>query len=533
MWQPSCEGIGPVNEPSALWTASDPFVRTPATFERLRGVWSRRKWLAIIACVLPAAAVVTMVESLPNIYESTAMVIVDSHHFPDTIVKSSITAEVETRLRSINEDVLSRARLLALAEQFHLYPTLRQRLSETELAERMRQDIRLDIKSVERKTKTETATIAFTVSYRGRDPKVVADVTNTIATSYIDENKKRRERQARAAAAFLAGQLEETKTRLDALELRLISFKRRHIGELPEQIAPNMAALEQLRAQLRLNQANQIRAGERRAARAEELSEAQRGQRGESPLVKLKQELAQVRAYASESYPDVRRLKAAIAALENQANEAAPDARDLVDPGIAAKRDALRDAVAELRALKREEERLEDAIAGYERRVNNTPALEEQLRSLARDYDSTKELYRGLKTRYAEAQMGETMELRQSGEHFRLMDAATPTDRPISPNRVKLLMLGSALALAVSVGLVFLAERLDSSFHSVDNLRAFAAVRVVAIPSVVTAHDRRRRRWRMAVGTAAALVSIVVVITMSHVVADDNDQLSSAIARRF
>src|ERR1043166_395858 len=126
----------------------------------------------------------------------------------------------------------------------------------------MREDIKLELKGVDVKGERR-ATVAFTISYRGSDPRTVALVTNTLASFYIEENLKVRERQATGTAEFLRVQLDETKKRLDVQERQVSEFKRRHLGELPQQMEPNLATIERLHSQLRLNADNQTRAMER------------------------------------------------------------------------------------------------------------------------------------------------------------------------------------------------------------------------------------------------------------------------------
>src|SRR5207253_11401417 len=99
---------------------------------------------------------------------------------------------------------------------------------------------------------------------RGPDPQTVALVTNTLATCYIEEDLKARERQATGTADFLKVQLTETRKRLDELEARVSEFRRRYLGELPQQMQANLATLENLNTQLRLASDNLLRAAERR-----------------------------------------------------------------------------------------------------------------------------------------------------------------------------------------------------------------------------------------------------------------------------
>src|SRR2546426_1838604 len=208
-------------------------------------VWSRRKWLAIAAFMLPLTAGVSVITFLPNIYRSTATVLVDRQQVPEAFVRSTVTSALETRLHTISQEVLSRSRLEDLINRFGLYADLRTHAPLEDVIGRMRGDIKLELKSAELRGLRE-ATVAFTISYQGREPTTVALVANTLASFYNEANMKARERQASSTAEFLKAQLAETKKRLDEQEERVSGFKRRHLGELPQQMETNLATLDRL-----------------------------------------------------------------------------------------------------------------------------------------------------------------------------------------------------------------------------------------------------------------------------------------------
>src|SRR5213593_2583335 len=268
-----------------------------AGLDGLLAVWSRRKWLAILAFVFPMSAAASLLAFLPNIYRSTATVLVDRQQVPETFVQPTVTSALETRLQTISQEILSRSRLESLITRFGLYTDLRNRVSAEDVVERMRGDIKLELKGVEARGQRE-ATVAFAIKYLGGDPQTVAQVTNTLASFYIEENLKVRERQATGTAEFLKVQLEETKKRLDELERQVSEFKRRYLGELPQQMDTNVATLERFHIQLRLNSDNQTRVMERRAALASQQAEA--GAVGGGPeepqtrLVRLKQQMGEL-----------------------------------------------------------------------------------------------------------------------------------------------------------------------------------------------------------------------------------------------
>ncbi len=208
------------------------------------------------------------------------------------------------------------------------------------MVDRMRRDIDLR-PSDQREGGGQSATLAFALSFRGRNPEKVALVANTLASQYIEENLKVRERQAAGTADFLKGQLAVVKRRLDEQERLVSDFKKRYLGELPQQLDANLATIERLDAQLRANGDSQTRATERREALLRQFADASSplGPRGpdsaEDRLAKMNEELRQLRANYSEKYPDVVRLKGEIAALEREIAGGAASLRRRTKPPAA------------------------------------------------------------------------------------------------------------------------------------------------------------------------------------------------------
>ena len=513
--------------------------------ERLRAAWSRRKWLGVLVFALPFVTAISLIFSMPPLYRSTASVLVERQQVPEAFVRPTVTSDVETRLRSISQEILSRSRLDALITRFGLYPDLRKTRSNEEVIERMRSDIRLDFRGAD--LRARSSTIAFAISYRGHDPDTVAQVTNTLASFYIEENLKDRERQATGTADFLKGQVAETRKKLDGLETRVSEFRKRYLGELPQQMQANLVTFENLNSQLRLNNDNQIRAAERRdsltALIAEAASSPQTfGAPAGAPslnesraarLARLRQELASARARFTEEHPTVVRLKAQLAATEGESADSPVDATAAASssPYVLRLRETLRATESELKVLKTEEQRLRGAIAAYQARLENTPKREQEFQELSRDYESTKQLYDLLGKRYEEAQLAESMEQRQKGERFRMLDPAIASQIPAAPNRPRLFILSLVLSLGLGAGALVLAEMLDTSFHSVSELREFSIVPVlVSVPRIVTDADRQRQRRRFRLVAAGAMLGLVVLAGTSYVIGHGNEQLVQMLA---
>ncbi len=490
-------------------------VRTTPGLEMLLAVWHRRKWLALVVFLTPLAATIGAVRSMPNTYESGATVLVEPQRAPERLVGPSAAGELETRLRTISEQILSRSRLLEVITQFDLYPALRRQASPEGVVERMRRDIQLLFKEVRESTGRD-ATIAFSLRYRGRDPETVAKVTNALAALYVKENARLSEQQATGATEFLRVQLEEVKQQLDDQERRISDFKLRHSGELPDNQAANLAALERLNSQVRVISDRQLRAMERRDELVKRAAEGPlAGDTVAARLAKLRQDIAALRMQFTDEHPDVIRVKQQIASLESQLAVQGRTPTTPDDPATRQLNDARAAVEAELAALRAEEQTLRRTIATYEQRIENAPRLERELQQLSRDYAGAKDLYATLLQRYGNAKIAGRMEQGMQADQFTILDPAVASREPVAPKRFRLLLMGLMMSIGAAAGVVVGAEALDTSFHTADDVRAFTSIPVlVSIPPITTAGDLRRRRFLLglaAVGVGLGMTAIVAV----------------------
>lgn len=499
-------------------------------FELAWAIWARRKWLGVMVFAAAFSAVASVVVFLPDIYKATATVLVEREQAPE-LARSAVIGEVETRLQTISQQILSRARLQELINLFDLYPDLRKETSPEAVIERMRHDIHLERKGVEQ-SGGPRATVAFALSYQGREPQRVALIANTLASFYIEENWKSRGRQATETAEFFKVQLEEMRKRLEEQEHKLKAVQGRHPDQLPLQAQANLVTFDRLNTQLRLNMERLTRVMERRESLTKQLGEVlpygslgPPGVRNER-VSKLKQELRELRTRYSDKYPDVVRVREEIAALERD------PAETKADPSVRRLKQALNDVETEIQGIKEEESRLQQAITTYQRKLEDTSLQDPQFPDLLRDYATTKDLYSSLLKRYADAQQTERWEVRQKGERFRVIDQALPPRLPAAPNRFRLLLMGLVLALGAALVAVVMAEQIDNTFHTVDDLRGFTKVPVlVSIPHIVTEADTVRRQQRCRLAAVAAMLCLALIMGASYYIAHGNVEMVRLLSR--
>jgi hypothetical protein len=264
---------------------------------------------------------------------------------------------------------------------------------------------------------------------------------------------------------------------------------------------------------------------------------------GAARLSLLKQELTQMQSRYSDKYPDVISLREQVQALEAKlaAQPPAPDPKAAKPAAAPVKRDGkehrpipqnsyvqslmqqLDQATVDAKISTEEIGNLRTQVGVYQRRIENTPRREQELALIARDWETTRELFRSLLGKRGEAEMAAELENRQKGEHFRIVDPATLPDRTAGPKRVRLVLIGLVVGLGMSGLIVMLAEHLDTSYRSADEIRAFESVPVLsAIPMIVTDRDRMRTGRLRRLGAAAVCAGLLLVVGSSFAFAHKN-----------
>jgi polysaccharide chain length determinant protein (PEP-CTERM system associated) len=530
---------------------------TGFTLEAVLALLRRRKWIGLSVFTILVSVSSSLIMFLPDMYSSQALVLVEGQQIPQEYVRATVTQVVERRLQAISQELLSRSQLEKLAEQFGLYKQLKKEGASSEtVAKAMRRDIGINVISG-RGARGDT--VAFGVSYTSPDPQKAMQVANQLASLYVDANMRIRGDQAIGTSQFLAKQVEDVRVILEQQEEKVTAYKRQHMGELPEQQDANLRMIDALQQQMVLLSENTARARDRRnvlmqmVALDDELADLSTsnvaGRSGNSVAVMtpeqqlkfLRNQLTQLQVRFSDKHPDIIRLKQLITTLESEqltAKNAAPNGDadgGLLERGsgkpaatkLSASRIELASIEGEIQRMDNDLRRVSNDIVQYQQRIENAPKIEQELLSITRDYNTTRENYASLLKRLDEAKLADKLEQNQKAEKFKILEPAYFPDKPVAPKRMPLFLTALIASLGVGLGAILLRELLDSSFHDVDDLRrAIKAPVLVTIPRIVTTTDLWRTRFRQGVGAAALALSVLVVIGVTYRMVANNEQLT-------
>jgi polysaccharide biosynthesis transport protein len=480
---------------------------------------------------------------LPRRYQSSTLILVEQPTMPKDYVTPNITDDLQERLQSITQQILSRTRLLHIIEQFDLYSPPHTKRSADDKVERMRKDI--DIQLV-RDTRDQIT--AFNVNYSARDPQVAQQVTSELTNLFINENLEVRQHQSEDTTKFLESQLETARTTLADQEEKIRQFKAQHVGEMPGQLQSNLQILTGLQSQLQ-NEEGSLNAARQQhvylQSLVEEYKTLQSSPRGsadgttmglpaiDQQLDKLKSQLTDLLSRYTDQHPDVRKIKQQIAETERMRSQLLaslkekpaaggdndPDSSTL-DPNQAA---MLLPVQSQLRSNQVEITNREHTIASlkvkiddYQGRLNQEPIREQQLADLTRGYEQSKANYDDLLKKKNESAMATNMELLQQGERFRIVDPPSFPQKPDFPNRLKFCGIGLAIGLALGVAVAGAFEMMDDRLHTEKDIKKLLPADIIAeIPAIVTPDDSKEARKKLWLGWATAVLVFVVILAGS------------------
>jgi succinoglycan biosynthesis transport protein ExoP len=430
---------------------------SPLSLSRI--LWKHRL-IVLAITVLGSAASFAIVHQLPAIYRSEALILVDSQKIPERYVSSTVNTEVQDRLSSISQEILSTTPLQKIIDNFGLYREERKRLVQEEIIDLMRKDISIKLE----KGWTRDRTGAFRVGYQGRNPTLVTEVASQLANLFIEGNLRTRERQAEGTADFIDSQLKEAKKTLDELEARVSKYKLAHNGDLPEQETALSATLARLQVELQGNQDAINRAQQNKVMLqgSMDMAEAAAGdtrnrQRPAQPL--------EVRAYSNPPpQKESEFLQAQYDALSKRYEPTYPrmvalqheiDKQKMAEDEQRARIENLKTEITladrEIQQRNSERERILKSLAQYQARMEQLPVREQEMAELTRDYENSKANYKSLLDKKLAAGMATDMERRQQGERFTMLDPPRVPEKPVSPKTPLLEGFGCALSLALAL----------------------------------------------------------------------------------
>lgn len=483
-------------------------------------IFKRRKWDFILTATVVFLIIAVATFIWPPTYRSTSMILIEAQEIPREYVMTTVTAYADQRLQTINQRVMSYKTLLDIINRFNLYADQRKKLSTEEIVERMRNKyIKFNTISAEvvdpQTGRPSTATIAFTVSFDGKKPDVVVQVANVLASLYLEENLKSRDKLSSGAAKFIEEETKNIQSKLVELDRKIAIFKQSNIDSLPELSQLNLQTVDRIERDIdQLN--DRLRtAKEREGYLQTELASIPPdiSNPDKARLKELRAKIVDLETLYSSRYPDVIKTKREIAELERRLEQRTPETMvggRADNPAYVALASQLAGVQADMESIKRQITEAKNKRDSYRLRIQSGPRVEEAYKLLLSERNNLQLKNDDLMKKLMEARLAQGMEKDQMGERFTLIEAARLPEKPVRPNIPATILIGFILAVGAGVAMASVREYIDQSAHTIEDLARFTNLPVfTGIAEIVTRDDILRNRQRR--NTLLVSLSILIV----------------------
>lgn len=484
----------------------------------LRAAW-RRRWMGVIVAWLVCGLGWVGVYLIPNQYESSARLFVDADAILTPLLRGiAADSAPTTQLEILQRTLLSRPNLEKLVSKTDLDLTLNGPSDRERLLTRLASEIKV----------TPQTKNLFTISYRDKSPKLAHDVVQTLLTIFIESATGTNRADMENARRFLERQIQSYEQQLRAAEKRRAEFRARYIEVLPNDANPNVPALEGARGQARMLEGKLQDAVMARDALKQEVENTPpmlvveaAGQggpltpAGKTRLQEAEEQLRMMLLRQTEQHPDVIAQRKLIESLRRSPAAAAGGAADrsgstpqrtVPNPVYDQLKVRLIEADTQILSLQRQRDEAVRYRDRLEKIQREQPGLIAEYQNMDRDYSVLRKNYEDLLGRLQAANIAQAADTQADKVKLQIIDPPEVPRLPAAPNRL-LLVTGVLFAgVAAGAGVTLLFSQFDSSFSSVDELRALGLPVLGGISVLGLAPLRQRLMTVMRFGAAVAVL---------------------------
>ena len=502
----------------------------------VRGMWHRR-WFGLAAAWIAAIIAVSIVYRIPERYEASARVYVDTETLLKPLLQGlSVQPNLQQQVALISRTLISRPNVEKLIRMADLDLTAGGGTEREQLIDHVTRGLQLAGSS---------QTNLYVISYRDPSPQRATKVVQSLLTIFVESSLGDKRQDSRTAVRFIDDQVKRYEQTLRASEDRLKDFKLKYLGMSPQEGQDYFGRLSQLRstvdaAKLDVEAAEQARdaykrqlAGEAPIYLPEETDPSMSDAVPEidSRIAALRKDLDDLLRKYTDQHPDVVATRKLIAGLQEQKREVLAERKKAAPPGGDARLAAAQTSpvMQQLKISLAESEAVVAAsqakLSGYEAqykqwqaRAQLVPQAEAEYAELMRDYQVQKKTYENLLARREAAGLG--MDVQDTGgTRFRVIDPPRVSPEPVAPNRIT--MLGMACLVSILSGLLasLVTSQVLPIFHDAQTLRDFSKRPILGMvsmmPSPAVVRERRRNAYLFAGGFGGLLVSLTAVLAFT------------------
>ncbi len=481
----------------------------------LRRMWKFR-WPALLAAWLVSAAGAVVVYKIPDQYEASARIYVDTQSILKPLMSGlTVQPNVEQQVGMLSRTLISRPNVEKLVRMADLDLKNTNKGDQEALIERLTKT--LEVRSTGRDN-------LYTLSFRDSDREKAKRVIQSLVSIFVESSLGATRKDTDSAKVFLNEQIKSYEAKLEEAETRLKEFRLRNLdtqsadgrdsaarlGEISKQL--EQARLELREAENARDAAKQQLAAEKQGSSSVTQSLLQESAVNistpeiDARINEQKRNLDALLQRYTDQHPDIVSTRRLIKDLEDQKKKEVAEQRKLMlstpgsvkssEGGLAAQElnRLLASSEVQVASLKARVAEYSSRYAQARASLKTAPQIEAEAAQLNRDYAIIKKNYEDLVSRRQSAVMSGDLDVASGVADFRLIDPPRVTPQPVSPNRFILYPLALLAALGVAVFVAFAASQLRPVYDAAYELRAKTGLPVLGVVSLVLSEDDDRRR---------------------------------------
>lgn len=498
-----------------------------------KGMWKHR-WLGLLVAWLVTGIGSVVVLSVPDRYEATARVFVDTQSILKPLMSGlAVQPNVDQQVAMLSRTLISRPNVEKLVRMADLDLKSQSKGAQDALIDRLMNT--LEIRNAGRDN-------LYVLSYRDSSPDKAKKVIQSLVSIFVESSLGDSRKDSNTAKKFIDEQIKIYVTKLEEAEARMKEFRVRNIElqtadgkDMAGQIGAVSSQLNQARLELR--EAENARDAAKRQLEAEKSQNADITSRSllqESALSISTPEIdgridAQRRNLDAllqrftEQHPDVVWARRQIKELEAiklkevqelrktaMANPAAGSTNSLAYQELNRMLAAAEVQVAALRARVGE---YEARFSRARELMKTAPQIEAEFAQLNRDYDINKRNYNDLVARRESATMSVDLESAAGVADFRLIDPPRASPKPVAPNRLLLLPLALLAAFGAGLAVAFLASQLRAVFFDARSLTDAVGLPLIGVVTLVMGEGavlKEKSDLKKFLGASGGLIGVFI-----------------------
>jgi polysaccharide chain length determinant protein (PEP-CTERM system associated) len=465
------------------------------------------RWYAVVISWIVALVGWTVVFNLPNDYQATARVYVDTQSILKPLLSGMTTLpNVDQQVMFMRRTLISRPNVERVIRMVDLDVKAKTPKEHEKLVDNLMSQIKIG--------GTERDDI-YTITYNNPDPKLGKDVVQSLLTIFVEGSFGGKKQDSEKAVQFIDDQIKSYEEKLAAAENALKDFKLKNLGLLPSQGGDYTTKLSEMndvfnQARLELAEAEESRNAIKRqmtgdepaplAADAADPNDANPELDGR--IAAINKNLDALRMQYTDAHPDIVANKRLLAELQARKKDEAKKHKRSADPGanyspmLQQMAVALSVAEARVASLRTRVDTYGSRVARMRSQLTEAPEIEAQLAQLNRDYQVNHANYQKLVERRESAKLSGDLSSATDMLTFRVIDPPTAPVVPSGPNRPRLFSIVFAAALVAGLGVALLMSQVRPTFLSQAALREVTGIPILGTVSMNWTEPQKVKRKR-------------------------------------